>query len=398
MLATEVRARTRLVVIPVSGGRVTLEVPEDLSDQTLYKEIATQDISRGRLLEFIDQILRISGSNRELLLCSEQKLQATTRDFLRVCSGLRQFVADLETFHSAIPELEEARGDVRTFFYGYIKSSIDEVADFQKIVFARFSGEVSSHRYELNSFRKILAKIMGMVRTELQKIFAHLFARDPRNLYRTTGPRPQQEILFRQFLRDVEITEMLYSAVRRLDTYMRGAIIPSDLIKMIAERIETEGSVACLFEEDYASFLNDLIEEVQAILVPELYEVLHLDGIWFDEFENIESKAKMLSNVCLSFQALFKERHGMRQAVQQKIGAAGAQELGEQPVEEGDELVLEAFETHRHREIAQTIRSIDQILVDLEGTLLQWEKGISKRAFAKEEWREAEPLRRRAGI
>lgn len=390
MLEARRRARTRRVVIPIAGGRVTLEIPVELSDPTLYKEIASQDISRNRLLGFIDQIQRISGSNRELLLCSEQKLRSTTREFLKLCSGLRQFVNDLATFHSAIPELEEARADVRTFFFSPIQSAIDEITDLQRIVFTRRTGEVSSHRNELDSFRKILAKVMGMVHTELQKIFAHLFVRDPRNLYRANGTRSEQEILFRQFQRDVELTDMLYTAVRRLDTYMRGAIIPSDLIQMIADKIEGERSVACLFEPDYASFLNDLIDEVQAILIPEMHEVLCLDGIWFDEYESIERKAKMLSDVCLSFQAFFKERHGLRKEVRARMaggnGHAGA-------VRE----VFESFETYRHREVAAQIRNIDQILVDLESTLLQWEKGISQRAFAKNEWRQAEPLRRRVG-
>ena len=242
------------------------------------------------------------------------------------------------------------------------------------------------------SYRKILAKGTGMVRTELQKIFAHLFVRDPRNLYRSRGSRSQQAILFRQFKRDVEITGMLYNAVRKLDTYMRGAIIPSDLIQMIASKIEREGSIACLFESDYSMFLNDLIDEVLEILLPELHEVLYLDGIWFDDFENIEQKGKMLSEACLSFKILYSERFGLRQAIAERIAAASSVDVGD-PRLAG---ILEAFDTHRHREVAERVRTIDQVLVDLEGTLLQWEKGIAKRAFAHDEWREAMPLRRRA--
>lgn len=230
-----------------------------------------------------------------------------------------------------------------------------------------------------------------MVRTELQKIFAHLFARDPRNFYRAGGPRSQQEILFRQFRRDVEVTEMLYTAVRRLDTYMRGAIIPSDLINMIAEKIEAERSIACLFDDDYATFLNDLVDEVLEILLPDLQEVLYLDGIWFDDFENIEGKAKMLADACLSFKVFFRERRGLREAVQRQLAAAGrnSRSIGR------DGEVMAAFDTYRYREVAEGVRSVDQILVDLEGTLLQWEKGIAKRAFAEEEWGRAVPLERR---
>ena len=392
-VATEVR-ETRHLALPIRGGEVVLEIPAEISEPTLYKEIATQDISRGRLVGFINRLQRISGSNRELLLCSEQKLQAITREFLKICSGLRRFVADLSTFHSTIAELEEAREDVKAFFYGNISGTIDEIADFQKIVFASRSGEASSKREELDSFRKILAKGTGMVRTELQKIFAHLFARDPRNLYRALGARSQQEILFRQFRRDVEITEMLYSAVRKLDTYMRGAIIPSDLINMIAEKIEDDESVACLFDDDYATFLNDLIDEVLEILLPDLQEVLYLDGIWFDDFENIERKGKMLAEACLSFKVFYRERRGLRQAVQEELAAAFGGS-GPDPDDERGVAVMRAFDTHSYREVAEGVRSIDQILIDLEGTLLQWEKGIAKRAFAQEEWGRAVPLQRR---
>ncbi len=391
-VVTDVR-KMRQVALPIRGGEIALEVPEELSEPTLYKEIATQDISRGRLLGFITKLQRISGSNRELLLCSEQKLQAITREFLKVCSGLRRFVADLSTFHSTLGELEEAREDVKAFFYGNISGTIDEIADFQQIVFAPHAGEASSRRQELDSFRKILAKGTGMVRTELQKIFAHLFARDPRNLYRTLGARGQQEILFRQFRRDVEVTEMLYTAVRKLDTYMRGAIIPSDLINMIAEKIEQEESVACLFDDDYATFLNDLIDEVLEILLPDLEEVLYLDGIWFDDFESIERKGKMLTEACISFKVSYHERSGLRQAVEVELTAGSENREGDP--DERRAAVLAAFDTHRYREVAEGVRSIDQILIDLEGTLLQWEKGIAKRAFAEEEWGRAVPLQRR---
>ena len=390
------RTETRDIAIPIVGGKVLLRVPKSLSTPNLYKEIATQDICRQRLLGFINTIQAISGSNRELLLCSEQKLLVTTRQFLKVCEGLRQFVADLATFHSNIVELEEAREDVKTFFYSHISGSIEEISDLHKIVFAAEAGEFSSRRTELDSFRKILAKIMGMVRTELQKIFAHLFARDPRNLFRARGTRSQQEILFRQFQRDVEVTEMLYTAVRRLDTYMRGAIIPSDLIQMIAGKIETEKSVVCLFEDETSSFLKDLIDEVQGILLPEINEVLYLDGIWFDEFENIERKARMLADVCLSFRAFFQERQGLRVEIARQIAPFRDEDANGS--KKSLRAVLDAFdtfETFRYQDVAECVRSIDQILVDLEGTLLQWEKGIAKRAFARDEWREAEPLRRR---
>jgi len=357
-------AETRDLAIPIVGGKVQLRVPADLSTSTLYKEIATQDICRQRLLGFINTIESISGSNRELVLCSEQKLLVITRQFLKVCEGLHQFVVDLATFHSNIVELEEAREDVKTFFYSHISGSIEEISDLHKIVFATEPGEVSARRKELNSFRKILAKIMGMVRTELQKIFAHLFVRDPRNLYRARGARTQQEILFRQFRSDVEVTEMLYTAVRRLDTYMRGAIIPSDLIQMIAAKIETEKSVVCLFELDYSSFLKDLIEEVQEILLPEINEVLYLDGIWFDEFENLERKTRMLADVCLSFRAFFQERQGLRVEIARQIAPYKNTDGGEPRRNLRAVLgAFDTFETFRYQDVAECVRSIDQILV-----------------------------------
>ncbi len=394
-LDVEPQAGSRLVPIPLVGGEVLLRVPDEFSDATLYKEIATQDIARKRLVGFIARLARIAGSNRELLLCSEPKLKSITRDFLLTCSELQRFVADLSTFHSTLPELEEAREDIKAFFYGHISGAIDEIADFQDIVFSRNTGEVSFKRKELDSFRKILAKSTGLVRTELQKIFAHLFARDPRNLFRARGAMSQQLILFRQFTGDVEITDLLYSSVRKLDTYMRGAIIPSDLIRMIAAKIESEGSVACLFDPDYMMFLTDLIDEVLEILLPEIQEVLYLDGIWFDDFENIEQKAKMLSDVCLSFKVFYQERRGLREEIREQVAAAG---LGLEGRDERLDEILRIFDTYRYQDVAESVRSIDQILVDLEGTLLQWEKGIARRAFARDEWQGAEPLKRRAGV
>ncbi|MEE8526926.1 MAG: hypothetical protein V3T72_23575, partial [Thermoanaerobaculia bacterium] len=55
---------TRDIALPIVGGKVNLSVPKALSTSTLYKEIATQDICRQRLLGFINTIHSISGSNR----------------------------------------------------------------------------------------------------------------------------------------------------------------------------------------------------------------------------------------------------------------------------------------------------------------------------------------------
>lgn len=385
-------AVTRPMKIPVSGGELLLEVPVDVTEQTLIKEIAGQDVVRKRLLDFIDRLERMSGTNRELLLCSKERLQQITGEFLYVCGDLRRFVSDLSSYHSAIPELEDAREDVRMFFAGPVSDEIDSLEALQQELI-RTAELIYLRKEALDPYRKKLAKSSGMVRTELQKVFAHLFARDPRNLYRAAGPRSQQEILFRQFRRDVELTVDLYSAVRRLDTYMRGAIIPSDLLQMIADKIESEQSISCLFEQDYALFLESMVDEVLKILLPELEGVLHLDGIWYDDFENIERTSKDLREYGTTFKAFYVDRYGLRQALERRVDdTAGV--LGEGS--EGLAMIREVFDTFRHSQVAQLIRDLDQVLVDLEGALLQWEKGIARRAFARDEWREAVPLQRKS--
>jgi len=381
---------TRQIQIPIAGGEVTLLVPVDLPDQTLIREIATQDVVRKKLLDILERLEGTSSSNRELLLCSWRKLQTQGRELLNICSELRRVIEDLGTYHSLIPELEEARGDVRAFFAGHIGAMIDELETLENELFDDPSIGLRTRRTELHQFRKKLAKGSGLVRTELQKIFAHLYARDPRNLYRKYGPRSQQEILFRQFRRDVDITAELYAAVRRMDRYMRGAIVPSDLLQMIAGRIEREHSIACLFESDFYLFLSSLVDEVLEILLPELEEVLHLDGIWYDDFDSLEQKAQMLNEVCIAFRALYDERISLHRRIVGRITIG--------PSEEEEEALRRAeaiFETHRYREFTDRIRRIDQILVDLEGTMLQWEKGVAHRAFARQEWGDDEPLARR---
>lgn len=382
-------AGTRRVRVPIAGGELDLDVPRHLGEPTLIREIAGQDVLRRRLLDAIDRLEHVTGTNRELMLCSKEKLASTTRDFLGVCGELKRFVADLGTYHSAIAPLQEAREDVQTFFSGKIGHEIEELEDMERQLFMEARKELRFRRHELADFRKKLAKSTGMVRTELQKIFAHLFTNDPRNLYRAGGPRSQQEILYRQFRRDVEITEQLYHAVRRLDTYMRGAIVPSDLLQMIADKIEEEGSIGCLFEQDYALFLTALVDEVLEILLPELEEVLHLDGIWYDDFENVEHKSKLLSALCGTFKSFYTDRYGLRREIEKRIAREAM------PPDTGVQLIRGVFDTFRHREVAENIREVDQALIDLEGSLLQWEKGVARRAFAREEWRRAEPLQRK---
>lgn len=387
----------RLVTVPLAGGSVALRVPSSLSDSTLFREIASQDVIRKKLLDALEKLERSTGSNRELLLCPRMQLHATSRGFLSISHDLRKFAEDLATFHSSIPELDEARGTAQTLFRGQLEQAISDVESLQQELFE--SDDDLAERYlpedKLVAFRKKLAKSAGRVRTDLQKIFAHLLARDPRNIFRAKGARTEQEILFRQFKREVAVTERLYKAVRRLDTYMRGAIVPSDLLQMVADKIEREGSIACLFDPDYKMFFDALIEESLEILIPELHDVLNLDGIWYDDFENIESKSRMLSNACLVFKALFAERWGLRQEIE--VSSMTFQELQDTRVESWMRSLLETFNTYRHREIAASVRLLDQVLVDLEGALLQWEQGITRRAFARAEWRQAVPLKRRGG-
>jgi hypothetical protein len=300
---------------------------------------------------------------------------------------------DFASYRSAVPELEDARGDIRTFFQSYICEEIDKIEELQKQVFCEIRGEVRAlRRDDLKLFRKKLAKGVGVVRTELQKFFAHLLSSDPRNIYRKAGRKSQREILFLQFKRDVEITDRLYSAVRKLDRYMRGAIVPSDLLQSTAERIERERSIECLFEQDYNLFLNALIDEIVETLLPEIEGILDLDGIWYDDYESIQSKVKMLSDVCISFRVFYTERSEVREKVSARKMIYRRME---QRSRDQIYAILDVFNTHRYREVAEWIRRIDQILVDLEVTLLQWERSLAQRAFAREEWRDAELLQRR---
>lgn len=392
-MAATAEVRKREVTVPIVGGEVTLRVPEEISERTLNKEIAGQDFARRRLLSFIDRLERIAASNRELFICPIQKLLVITDDFLGICRRLRRFMDDFATYHSAIPQLEEARGDVTTFFYNYLDDEIDKVDALRQEVFLEIEGQIrATRREDLKLYRKKLAKGAGAVRTELQKFFAHLLASDPRNLYKKSGSRSQQEILCLQFKRDVEITERLYAAVRRLDTYMRGAIVPSDLLQTTADRIERERSVECLFEQDYAMFLNALIDEILETLLPELEGVLDLDGIWYDDYESIQSKIKKLSDASITFRVFYSERYEVREKVSAR---KMIYKKMEQRCRDQIYAILDVFNTHRYREVAGRIRVIDQTLVDLEVTLLNWERSIAQRAFARAEWRDAEPLPRR---
>ena len=150
--------------------------------------------------------------------------------------------------------------------------------------------------------------------------------------------------------------------------------------------------VACLFEPDFAIFLNALIEEILETLRPELEGVLDLDGIWYDDFESIQAKSQRLSDVCLTFRVFYAERSELREKVSNR---KMIYKKMDQSCQDQIWAILDVFNSHRFREVAASIRAIDQILVDLEVTLLQWEKGIARRAFAREEWRDAEVLQRR---
>ncbi|MEM9592957.1 MAG: hypothetical protein AAGD06_01750, partial [Acidobacteriota bacterium] len=306
----------------------------------------------------------------------------------QICDEFRRLMADMGSHRSTLPELEGARQDVHAFFLGGIGGEIEVMEEMRRELLSQIEGGPRLRREELDHFRKKLAKSAGMVRTELQKVFAYLLAHDPRNLYRRGGARSQREILFRQFRADVEITEQLYHAVNRMDRYMRGAIVPSDLLQTIADRVDESGSVASLFDPDHALFLNALVDEVLEILLPELEEVLTYSGIWYDDFENVERRSKTLAELCTAFKSAYRDRSGLRETMASRIAE------GDLKARDGAQ-AMEVLDTFHHRALAGMIRSIDQILVDLEGALLQWQRGVARRAFAREEWGHSEPLRRR---
>ena len=391
-MTTTLEVEKRLLQVPIVGGEVALYVPVEIEEKTLNKEIAVQDLVRKRLLDIVRRLEKIIGSNMELFLCQEQKLQLITGEFLSICGDLRKFMEDFSTFTSSIPELEEAREDVRAFLFSHVMTAIGEVDGLQEEIFEDTVQGRHPEKLRLAAFRKKLAKAAGVVRTELQKIFAHLFARDPRNLFRE-APRSQHEILRLQFKRDVAMTETLYGGVRSLDRYMRGAILPSDLLQMTAERIDRERTVSCLFEPDYSLFLNALLEEILERLVPEVRGVLELDGIWYDDFESIQNKVNSLYETCITFKVFYTERSELREKVRTR--KAVYDKVFDRRALDMVGAMLDVFETHKYRAVAESVRTIDQILVDLEGTLLQWEKGIARRAFARQEWRDDEPFRRR---
>lgn len=366
----------RRVVLSTKGGQLVLRVPDFVSDQVLFKEIGVQDVIGRRLLDFIDRMERIAVSNRELMFCSRVKLESFTDDFLDIGEHLRRFIEEFGRHKSVIAEVREAREAVSTAFAWHI---VDELTEIE-----RLRPELSLRGpAELDRFRLRLAKAFGVVRNELQKVFAYLLANDPRNVYREQGPQSQKQILFRQFRRDVEITAQLYNAIRGLDRYMRGAIIPSDLLEVTAEHIQREASAANILDSaEYEDFLNSLCEEVLEQLLPELQSAINLEGVWYDDYENLQRKSEQISSAFIAFREQYRERRLLRDQVTKVAGALE---------------VREVFNRFGHIEIAQRLRGLNQALVDLEGTLLQWERGVSNRAFALEEWREEEPLKRRTG-
>lgn len=366
----------RRIVLNTKGGSLVLRVPEFISEQVLYKEIGVQDVIGRRLLDFVHRMERIAVSNRELMFCARVKLESFTDEFLDIGEHLRRFIEDFAKHKSNIADVREARETVCTAFAWHI---VEELSDIE-----RSRPELPDKGpAELDRFRRRLAKALGVVRNELQKVFAYLLANDPRNVYREQGPQSQKQILFRQFRRDVEVTAGLYTAIRGLDRYMRGAIIPSDLLEVTAERIQREASAANILDsEEYEEFLNALCEEVLEQLLPELQSAINLEGVWYDDYENLQRKSEQISSAFIAFREQYRERRRLRDQVTKVAN---------------DLLVRDVFNRYGHLEIAERLRGLNQALVDLEGTLLQWERGVSNRAFAREEWREEEPLKRRIG-
>ncbi len=330
-------------------GQVTL--PEGVSIKQWRPEMEGWQNPRIRtLLGCLRRISSALESNTAILYASPTRLLAIWKTVREVAERIENDLAPLIDSPSVVPKLESARQAVAT-----------NLAHLQLTLLAQIDDlPADPQPRDEDQLRRFLCVAVGQLHAFLQDSFGSLMASDPR------GCHDADYYLSREFPRDVEESEWLYTSVISLDADFqkieaeRRQLFPPFLEKIAGRQRIPEPS-------DWAP-MDSFLRFLSADLTDRLKKTLSLRAIRLTELDLLSHHAVEMPVNCRLLVELYEAGRQILTALS----------LGREGPEDSTPHAAAVSATISSRLIPY-LRGLDDSLRDLGTFIPLWRQGISQR-------------------
>ncbi len=332
--------------------RVTL--PEGVTeDQWCTERDRWQNPRLRALLSSLRRLSGVQESNTAILHSSPKRLTAIWSVVRDVVHTIRRDLGPVIEFPSAIPELESAREAVAANFAHLDLALLAQVCDLPE--------EPPPQQHD--DLRRFLCVAVGQLHAFLQDSFGSLMASDPR------GRFDADYYLSREFPRDVEESEWLYSSVIAFDDDFRQ--VENERRRLFPPFMEQVAGYQRIPDpQDWApieSYLRFLSVEFSG----NIRKILSLRAIRLTELDLLTHHANEIPVTCRVMLELYESG---RQSINALAFAQAGQEGAGANSPHAD--VVSATVSGR---LIQHARGLDDSLRDLGAFIPLWRQGISQR-------------------
>jgi hypothetical protein len=332
-----------------------LTLPEGMTEQEWNREMGRWQNPRIRcILWCLRKLSDVLESNFAILHCSPARIRGIQESVAEVAERLRSEGVPLFAEQSLIPELDASRQAVAVNL-AHIDTTV--LAPFDE-----FPEQLPEQDDE--ELRKFLCGAVGQLNAFLQDSFGSLMAADPR------AHRDADYYLSKEFPRDVEESEWLYTSVLRLSELSRG--FQKQRRELFPTVMESISGRRRLPEPQQWSTFEAFLRELSGGFITELRKVLAIRAIRLTELELLSHHASEIPITCRVLLELYELG---RQSIASLSFAHAKPDEAEQ-TRLADEAVLHRAATTR---IVPHVKALDDSLCDLWAFLPIWRRGISQR-------------------
>ncbi len=332
--------------------RVTL--PKGVSEEAW--RIERDRWQNPRLRALLGSLRRLSGvqeSNTAILHSSPKRLLAIWSVVRKVAEAIRRDLVPIIEFPSAVPELEHAREAVAANLAHLELTLLAQVSDLPE----------EPPQQQHDDLRRFLCVAVGQLHAFLQDSFGSLMASDPR------GRFDADYYLSREFPRDVEESEWLYTSVITFDDDFRHVenerrrLFPPFFEQLVGRQRVPEAQEWAPIES-YLRFLSvDFTDNIR--------KILSLKAIRLTELDLLSHHASEIPITCRVLLELYESG---RQSINALAFAQARLDGGQ--AESPHAEVVSASVSGR---LIQHARGLDDSLRDLGAFIPLWRQGISQR-------------------
>jgi len=341
-------------------------LPEGVSGAQWQAEIDRWHNPRLRtLLGSLRKISNVQESNTAILNSSPKRLTAMWAAVREVAATVREDLDPVLNEPSAIPDLELARQGVVANLAHLKLTVLAQVVDLP----------ADPPPAKLDELRRFLCVCIGQLHAFLQDSFGSLMASDPR------GRHDSDYYLSKEFPRDVEESEWLYTSVISFDAEFRE--VEAERRRLFPPFLERIAGRQRIPEPTDWAPVESFLRFISTEFTINLKKVLGLRAIRLTELELLTHHANEIPVTCRVLLELYETG---RQAVN-ALAFAQAKRTGTEFGSPHAEVVSAAVSGR----LIPHVRGLDDSLRDLGAFIPIWRQGISqRRALAFRSARDAE--------